>query len=466
MKSYTVNNSDTGRSRARRGAVWSLAVVLTMFPLVALTGGPSSAAHRPSGQPSSGTVTRRVSVGPGGVQADAASNPVAISANGIYVAFDSAATNLVAGDTNGNTDVFVVDTKKSVTTRVSVATGGAQSAGSAYGPAISADGRYVAFTSGAADLVPGDTNATDDVFLHDLWTGATRRVSVGANGEQSQGGAYTNSATISADGRYVAFISTAGNLVAGIPNSQPSVFVRDLRKGRTWLVSSGLGAAPADGRALDAQIAAGGHQVVFSSFATNLVPGDTNATSDVFVRDLVRGTTVRASVGPGGTQTVGGMTKFGYGSLLPSISGDGRIVVFASYAGGLVAGAASPVNQTDTYVRNLATGVTELVAVGQHDQPGNVGGFAGLVSADGRFVVFQSQASNLVPGDTNDSSDVFVRDLRRRTTTRVSVGAAGQADGYSTDGVISSYGRHVAFDSDADNLVAGDTNGTGDVFIR
>jgi Tol biopolymer transport system component len=203
--------------------------------------------------------------------------------------------------------------------------------------------------------------------------------------------------------------------------------------------------------------------VVFSSFATNLVPGDTNGTSDIFVYDRKQGTTIRASVGPGGAQTVGGMLKFGYGSLSPHISGDGRVVAFTSYAGGLVN---DSVNQTDSYVRNLATGVTERLALGPTGQAGDTSSFASMVSLDGRYVIFQSEATNLVPGDTNAASDIFVRDLRRHTTTRVSVGAAGQADGFSEDGAISAHGRRVAFDSDADNLVAGDTNNTGDVFTR
>jgi Tol biopolymer transport system component len=444
MKSYTSKNR-----------LWVVGAVLTAVPLALVGGGPAAAsAHR---------VTRRVSVGPGGVQADAASNPVTVSANGRYVAFDSSATNLVPGDTNGVSDVFVTDTKTRVTSRVSVASDGGQSAGSASGPALSGNGRYVAFTSGAADLVPGDTNNTDDVFVRDQRKGVTRRVSLGAGGAQSQGGAYTNTASISADGRNVAFISTASNLVPGVSNSQPSVFVRDLRRGTTRMVSGGLGGATADGRALDAQISGNGRQVVFSSFATNLVPGDTNGTSDIFVSDLEHGTTTRVSVGPGGAQTVGGMLKFGYGSLSPHISGDGRVVVFTSYASGLVA---DSVNQTDSYVRNLATGVTERLALGPAGQAGDTGSFASMVSSDGRYVIFQSQATNLVPGDTNAASDVFVRDLRRRTTTRVSVGAAGQADGSSEDGAISSHGRLIAFDSDADDLVAGDTNNTGDVFIR
>jgi Tol biopolymer transport system component len=222
------------------------------------------------------------------------------------------------------------------TTRVSVATSGTQGNGSSYsGPsAISADGRFVAFDSEASNLVGGDTNGWGDVFVHDRATGATTRVSVatgGAQGNGDSGAAWDDVAAISADGRFVAFFSEASNLVAGDTNGVHDVFVHDRDTGVTTRVSVGTGGTEGNGRAhaIPAISADGGH-VAFTSEATNLVAGDTNDATDIFVHDRDTGSTTRVSVGTDGTE------GNGY-SWIPSLSADGTSVAFYSSATNLVA---------------------------------------------------------------------------------------------------------------------------------
>ncbi|NJC70769.1 hypothetical protein HC031_13740 [Planosporangium thailandense] len=388
-----------------------------------------------------------------------------MSANGRYVAFYSQASNLVAGDTNGTGDIFVRDRVAGTTTRVSVATGGRQANGTSRGVSISADGRYVAFMSDASNLVAGDTNKTDDVFVRDRVAGTTTRVSVANGGGQANGQSYYPK--ISADGRYVAFASFASNLVTGDTNKTSDVFVRDRVAGTTTRVSvsskgvqANAWSAGGDVDGDETAISANGRYVVFNSFASNLVTGDTNGREDVFVRDRVAGTTTRVSVGAGGRQA-------DLPSFEPSISSDGRYVAFMSAATNLVSGDSN--GDWDVFVRDRVAGTTTRVSVAT--KGGQSNGFSDWpsISADGRYVAFESDASNLVSGDTNKVSDVFVRDRVAGTTTRVSVATSGgQSNGYwgSFVPVFSADGRFVLFVSDATNLVAGDTNKVSDVFVR
>jgi Tol biopolymer transport system component len=246
----------------------------------------------------SGPVNTRVPVDAGGQQANSDSFEPAISAAGRFVAFASYASNLVPGDTNNDFDVFVRDRKAQVTQRVSVGPGGQQANGNSFEPAISADGRLVAFSSGASNLVPGDTNGTSDVFVRDRKAQVTRRVSVGPGGQQANGESLKPA--ISAHGRLVAFSSGASNLVPGDTNGTSDVFVRDRVAQVTRRISVGPGGQQANGGSHSPAISADGRFVAFVSRASNLVAGDTNGASDVFVRDRVAQVTRRVSVGSGG----------------------------------------------------------------------------------------------------------------------------------------------------------------------
>ena len=232
----------------------------------------------------SGT-TERVSVATGGGQvSDGSFNSVpSISADGRFVSFDSYAPDLVAGDTNGYTDVFVHDRQSGTTERVSVATGGGQGGDFSYAPSISADGRFVSFHSDAPDLVVGDTNGARDVFVHDRQAGTTERVSVATGGGQGSGGSGSYRPSISADGRFVSFDSYAPDLVAGDTNGVPDIFVHDRQSGTTERVSVATGGGQGNGYSYDPSISADGRFVSFGSSAPDLVAGDTNGVADVFV---------------------------------------------------------------------------------------------------------------------------------------------------------------------------------------
>jgi Tol biopolymer transport system component len=349
-----------------------------------------------------------------------------------------------------------------VTTRMLVGPDRQEANGDSDDPAISADGQFVVFTSKATNLVEGDTNGLSDVFVRNLMTQVTHRVSVSSGEEQAIGGG-SSEGTISADGRFVAFTSKATNLVASDTNGTFDVFVRDRIEGVTQRVSVGQNGQQANGDSTQAAISADGRFVAYRSFASTMVDSDTNGTSDVFVRDrMAPQVTERVSVGQNGQQAIGG------NSVEPAISEHGRFVAFKSFATNLVN---SDTNGTfDVFVRDrMAPQVTELVSVNSSEQQtsGGSASFDPAISANGRYVLFTTFASNMVDSDTNNTFDVFMRDRTLTETNRISVGQKGQAKGgASSQGSISASGRYVAFTSLATNLVIPDTNGFADVFMR
>ncbi|MCB1321588.1 MAG: PD40 domain-containing protein, partial [Leptospiraceae bacterium] len=245
----------------------------------------------------------RVSVSSNGTEGNAVADGGAISADGRWVVFSSDATNLVTGDTNGFRDIFLHDRSTSETTRVSVATGGIEaSGGQSLTTDISDDGRYIAFLSEATNLVAGDTNGFRDAFVHDRITGVTTRVSVSTAGVQ--GDAAVSDVKISGDGRYVAFASPATTMVAGDTNGLGDTFLHDRLTGETTRQSVTSGGAEGTGGTLSQApgISSDAALYVFSSGNTNLVASDTNASIDIFVRDRTASTTTRVSVATGGTE--------------------------------------------------------------------------------------------------------------------------------------------------------------------
>jgi Tol biopolymer transport system component len=430
------------------------AVALALLVAAMLSGEVRGSQEQPT--------TRRVSVASSGRQGNEFSHAPSVSADGRFVAFRSLASNLVIGDTNGAGDIFVRDQKTGRTRRVSVASNGRQGNDSSEAPSVSADGRFVVFISGASNLVAGDTNDEYDVFLRDCKSGTTRRVNLTSHGRQAHGELGSYSASISANGRFITFSDDATNLVnRDLSNTDtPNIFLRDTKTHRTSLVNLDSHGELVSPSGFDAPISATGRFVAFDSDSGFLVKGDTNNTQDVFVRDRKTGTTSRVSVDSHGTQG-------NDGSDVGSISAGGRFVVFTSAASNLVSGDTNAAR--DVFVRDRKTDKTRRVSVDSHGR--QVSGddiFTGTsISADGRFVAFDSHASNLVKGDTNGEFDVFVRDRKTGKTRRVSVASNGrQAKGSSDAPSVSADGRFVAFVSGASNLVIGDTNGAGDIFMR
>jgi extracellular elastinolytic metalloproteinase len=342
------------------------------------------------------------------------------------------------------------------TERVSVSSGGDQANADSDSASISGDGRFVAFASRASDLVVGDTNQAWDVFVHDRETGSTERVSVDGQGAQAaDGGA---EAAISSDGRFVAFSSRSPDLVPGDANGVSDVFVHDRTTGATERISVSTAGREGNRASRLPAISADGRFVAFHSAASNLVPGDTNRVVDVFVRDRETGTTERVSVDGGGQQGNGL-------SDACAISADGRIVAFESAASNLVAGDAD--GTQDIFVRDRQAGTTESVSFDSTGSP--AGGLqAPAMSGDGRYVAFTSSFPGFVSNDTNGAPDVFVRDRSTGGIERASVSSSGEQAGAPGAGLpgISADGRRVSFLSGASNLVSGDTNGVDDVFVH
>ncbi len=400
--------------------------------------------------------TTLVSVAPDGSVGNLSSDWGVISADGRYVAFSSGATDLVAGDTNGDQDIFLWERATATTVRISIASDGTEADGPSSRPAISNDGRYVAYESGATNLVAGDTNGQDDIFLWDRATSSTTRVSVGVGGVQA--GGRSRSATISGDGRLIAYRSDAANLVPIDANFRTNdIFLLDRAAGTTSLLSLAPDGSAADAASDSPDLSADGRYVAYRSDASNLVPGDSNGTYDVFVADLEAGTTKRESVASDGTQ---GNDR----SFWPHLSADGSYLAFTSEASNLVASDNNGLE--DGFLVDRRTGLVRLVTASPTGASGNGQSYATAISADGRFVAFYGGSTNLVVPDVNGLWDAFVWDRVTGTTKLASVSSAGeQGDDHSGPVSISGNGRYVVYHSFATNLVADDTNGRPDVFL-
>ncbi len=358
--------------------------------------------------------TIRVSVSSDGTPGNDDSYRPVISPDGRFVAFQSDATNLTAGDANGATDVFVHDIQTGRTSRVSVASGGLQANGASGGASISAGGRIVVFSSDADNLVPGDLNRERDIFLHDRETGQTRRL------DPPGDGAAAWDAAVSADGRYVAFAAqgdwkTASADAAAEERDEEAaatvspdgpwllpdqvyVFDRQLGTFECASVSDAGDEGNADSFAPD--ISDDGQRVAFASNASNLVPDDGNGLADVFVRDRIEGRTLRVSVGDGGVEADAE-------SLRPAISGDGTAVAFRSRAVNLTGRRDN--GRCHVFIHDLSTGRTRCVSVSSAGDQGDGNSDWPALSADGRFVVFESAAANLTLCDRNRREDVFLQ---------------------------------------------------------
>ena len=400
--------------------------------------------------------TVRVSVGTPFRQANADSGASKLSTFGRHVTFASAATNLVAGDTNGFADVFVRDRDSSTTRLVSMSRDGGPANGNSRPGGMGIDGRLVVFDSEASNIVSRDSNGAYDVFIRNVSTGTQSRLSVSGSGGQANGPSFRPS--ISAQGGIVAFDSYATNLVPGDTNGGFDVFVRNRTANTTRRISIGPGGVQANGESTGASVSADGRYVAYESGASNLVADDLNGQVDVFLRDLGTATTELVSIGLGG-EPANGL------STIADVSGDGRYVVFTSVATNLVPDDTN--GEADVFIRDRATGTTSRLSVDSAGRQGNGQSFYGSVSDDGRRVSFDSFADNLVTGDTNGRPDVFVRDRQQATTTRVSVSSSNvQGNQDSVASAISGDGRFVSFTSGASNLVPMDTNGAADIFAH
>jgi hypothetical protein len=402
--------------------------------------------------------TVRVSVSSEGTEADSYSLFGAITPNGRYVIFHSYATNLVVGDTNGDLDIFRRDLQTNTTERVSLTHNGLEANSASMKPNITPDGRYVVFESSATNLVANDTNSANDIFLRDIQSGTTERVSVATGGAQVNDNSFV--ASVSEDGRYIAFHSWATNLVTGDTNFATDVFVHDRQSSTTSRVSVHSNGTQGNGISSDAMISGNGRYVVFRSSATNLAAGDSDSTFDIYVHDRQTNTTELVSVNSDGV-------KGNDASEEAFISTDGRFVVFTSYASNLVAGDTN--GERDVFVRDRLNGTTERVSVATGGAQANDTSIKGIITPDGRYVAFLSFSTNLTSVPlTGNAWRVYVRDQQEDKTWIVSL----RSDGTSPSGYteqrpsISVDGRFVIFDSTAWDLVSNDTNSFSDIFLH
>ena len=455
------------RVRQQRGALDAARSVLAIAAMIA-AGTAAAGALGASGDGVLDTTLVSRAGGAAGAAGGAGSFVPSISADGRYVAFTSDADNLDTESNDDFTDVFVRDLHENTTTLVSRATGPDGAVGNgdsndpaSTGPSISADGRYVAFLSYADNLDTESDDNVADIFVRDLQENTTTLVSRATDADGVVGDGHSLEPSISADGQQVAFHSDAGNLDTESDDLVTDIFVRDLQANTTTLVSR---ATDSDGEvghggSFDPSISADGQEVAFDSDADDLDTASDDAVSDVFVRDLQANTTTLASRATGATGAVGDDV-----SLFPSISADGLRVAFRSSAGNLDPDASTG----GVFVRDLQANTTTF-AVRATGVDGAVGdGSQGSISPDGRYVAFTSSSDNLDP-DANSVTNAFVRDLQANTTTLVSraTGAAGAVgDAFSAVPVLSTGGRLVAFHSAADNLDPDSNDAFLDVFVR
>lgn len=440
--------------------------------------------------------TRRISYSVDGTPFGFQPTLPAISDDGRYVAFVAPffyeEIRQASRVTEQHNSIFVRDTVANTTTLVSVPLGSsplADSGGFAFiidpfaNVVISGNGRFIAFASDSPNLVVGDTNNGTDFFVRDLVAGTTTRISVDSNENQAQ---YDSDATdyitfaaggvaLSQDGRYIAFSTSANNLVPGdtLPEST-DVFVRDTVAGTTEAISTTSSGAFSTSQfrfATQPDISADGRYVAFTAIGSDLVPGDTNSEPDVFVKDRLTGTTTRVSTDSQGNQGVRTLVSLGLAVTKPAISADGRYIAFGSSFNNLVPNDTNGVS--DIFVKDRLTGTTTRVSVGSGGIQANGSSYDPAISADGRYVTFTSEASNLVENDLLGAPDVFVHDRLSGTTTRISVNSAGMQamDGFlGTESVlptISGDGRFIAFVSNAANLANdGFATNTNQIFLR
>jgi RHS repeat-associated protein len=411
----------------------------------------------------------------GGAAADGYSLAPDISADGGFVAFESSDTHLAAGDTNGKSDVFVYLRASGTLERASVLSGGGQADMESTEASISGDGRRVLFTGEAAGLIPGTPRCHTGggicraVLLHDRQSGTTSIVSNVPIPQAGNYFGYYDDPALSPEGGWAGYLfhlDTCTGVCYGMSISM--VRLQELGSGADRFASideRGSQAVRAQGTAL----AADGSRAAYVTDWPGVVVTDTNEASDVFVRGLADGQVELGSAGAAGVQG-------NAASLQPALSRDGRTLAFQSEADNLAAGDSN--GAADIFARELDGGEAVRLSVGPGGVQANGASANPSISWDGRYVAFQSEASNLAAGDSNSAADIFVADrdpdgdgildeAGQFATRRVSISSAGaQADNASQHPAISADGRYVAFNSLASNLVGGDTNGLWDVFVH
>ena len=396
------------------------------------------------------------SVSSDGVLSNGYSDRPSLSWTGQYLAYASVGSNLTSTlDDNQENDVFVLNRQNGKVELVSQNALGKVGSASSCNPSISADGRFVAFISDAKNLLLADSDARPDVYVADTWTGKLQLASVSSAGVKSNG--FCEEPRISADGKTVCFSTDGNNLVPGDTGFDSDIFVHDLETGITEMASSGPTGIQGNDESFYPWLSGDGRYVVFESNATNLVVGGTSGSSQIFLLDRQGGGMTVVSRGLGGAEPNDDCWS-------ASISADGNRVAYLSFADDIVAGDGN--NQSDVFVWTRASDTTTRASVSSLGVEANDESMCPALSADGELVVFASIASNLVPGDANSNFDVFVHNMATAATSRVSLGLDPSGPtGASVFPTIAPGAHSIAFHGSSGDLVVGDDNGVPDIFI-
>lgn len=390
--------------------------------------------------------------------ANGSSGQPRLSANGQFLVFSSDASNLIDSDSNNASDIFLLNRDTGLVRRLSQAIDGSDANGGSFLPEISSDGQYVVWHSSASNLVENDSNGVSDVFLYSLADQSIELISKNTTGAPGDSGSM--SASVSDRGRFVVYESNASNLVSGDTNITSDIFLYARESGVTSRISvdsDGNAGQSRGSQSANAAISADGRWVVFDSFAP-LVSGDVNNRNDVFLRDLIANTTIRLSVSADGGDANGG-------SRNPAIDAVGSVVVFESDASNLVDGDDN--GSTDIFLLTLPGGGTELISRSADGIPGDDASVAPQLDSTGAAVIFSSFAANLSVEDSNEAQDVFRYSRAEGTLDVVSDRIDGEAaNGASRSAALANNGQMAVFLSDANNLADDDENSAADVFIR
>ncbi|MFF3005686.1 TolB family protein [Kitasatospora sp. NPDC057940] len=464
----------TARTRRRLART---AGVLVAAAVAAGTAMPAAEARPLKGD------TSRVSEGPKGEQLDGTSSALGLSADGRSALFTSTATNLLPGAGTPNSDeVYVRDLRNGHVERVSVAADGSKLDAATNQAAISGDGRYVAFSTAATNVLPGQPKHGNDVFVRDRWTGRTELITApGSASTDDQSIRTADSPTLSWDGRFVAYASSRTDLAPGVKRGKNNIYVTDRWTHTTRLVTSGTEGEGADNNSFSPTISADGSTVGFGSRAGNLLPGTPAPATEPATGAESAGAGTPRLAGPkfypyyvwkAGTGKIAGASLDDTGALSDGgrdgrVSPDGRYAIYSLPV--FIGGAPAPAHgiRMDVYVHELATGKITKVNT---DLPGTTAKWSssgGVMTLDDRWVYFDSAAENLVPDDTNSASDIFRRDLWTGRIERVSLTrSGGQSTASSYGPYVDATGDTVIFDASDGDLVPGDTNTFLDVFLR